>query len=46
VVGSVRATFAWAIAPEDAGDPQRLIARADARLLQRKRELKTRVASL
>jgi diguanylate cyclase (GGDEF)-like protein len=36
-VGAVRATFAWAIAPEDASDPQELIARADARLIQRKR---------
>jgi diguanylate cyclase (GGDEF)-like protein len=39
-VGSVRATFAWATAPHDARDPAGLIARADARLLERKRALK------
>jgi diguanylate cyclase (GGDEF)-like protein len=39
-VGEVRATFAWAIAPEDGTDPERLIERADARLIQRKRDLK------
>jgi diguanylate cyclase (GGDEF)-like protein len=39
-VGSVRATFAWATAPHDARDPEGLIARADARLLERKRALK------
>ncbi len=39
-VGGVRATFAWAIAPEDASDPAGLIQRADERLIQRKRELK------
>jgi diguanylate cyclase (GGDEF)-like protein len=39
-VGGVRATFGWAIAPEDATDPEGLIQRADARLIQRKRDLK------
>jgi diguanylate cyclase (GGDEF)-like protein len=39
-VGSVRATFAWATAPHDARDPEGLIARADARLLERKRAVK------
>ena len=39
-VGGVRATFAWAIAPEDAHDPELLMQRADARLIQRKRDLK------
>lgn len=39
-VGEVHATFAWAIAPEDATDPDGLIQQADARLLQRKSELK------
>jgi diguanylate cyclase (GGDEF)-like protein len=39
-VGRVQATFAWAIAPDDATDPEGLIHRADARLIQRKRELK------
>ena len=37
----VRATFGWATAPEDASDPERLIERADARLIQRKRDLKS-----
>ena len=40
VVGGVRATFAWATAPQDASDPAGLIERADARLIQRKRDLK------
>jgi diguanylate cyclase (GGDEF)-like protein len=40
-VGGVHATFAWAVAPEDATDPEGLIQRADARLMQRKRGLKT-----
>lgn len=39
-VGGVCATFAWAIAPQDAGDPETLIQRADARLIRRKRDLK------
>jgi diguanylate cyclase (GGDEF)-like protein len=44
-VGGVHATFAWAIAPQDAADPEALIQRADERLIQRKRELKvTRAA--
>jgi diguanylate cyclase (GGDEF)-like protein len=37
-VGLVGVTFAWAIAPEDAADPMALVARADERLLARKRE--------
>jgi diguanylate cyclase (GGDEF)-like protein len=40
-VGTIRATFGWAIAPDDAEDSERLIARADARLIQRKRDRKT-----
>jgi diguanylate cyclase (GGDEF)-like protein len=39
-VGEVAATFAWAIAPEDGTEPEDLIARADAQLMQRKRALK------
>jgi len=39
-VGAVRATFAWATAPQDATDPEGLIQHADARLIQRKRDLK------
>jgi diguanylate cyclase (GGDEF)-like protein len=39
-IGAVRATFAWAIAPEDATDPEGLVQRADSRLIQRKRDLK------
>ena len=39
-VGAVRATFAWATAPEDATDPEGLIQHADARLIQLKRDLK------
>jgi diguanylate cyclase (GGDEF)-like protein len=39
VVGGVRATFAWAMAPEEAADPEALVHRADARLIQRKRDL-------
>ncbi|MGH2889626.1 MAG: diguanylate cyclase domain-containing protein [Solirubrobacteraceae bacterium] len=39
-VEAVRATFAWAVAPEDATDAEGLIRRADARLIQRKRDLK------
>jgi diguanylate cyclase (GGDEF)-like protein len=45
-VGGVHATFAWAIAPEDGTDPECLIERADARLLQRKRDLKVAHAAL
>jgi GGDEF domain-containing protein len=44
-VGEVRATFAWAIAPEDATDPEGLIQSADARLIQRKRDLKVATAA-
>jgi diguanylate cyclase (GGDEF)-like protein len=39
-VGGVRATFAWAIAPQEAADPEALIQHADARLIQHKRTLK------
>ncbi len=39
-VGGVCATFAWAIAPEDGTEPERLIECADTRLIQRKRDLK------
>jgi diguanylate cyclase (GGDEF)-like protein len=38
--GGVRATFAWATAPQDATDPAGLIQRADARLIRRKRDVK------
>lgn len=43
--GAVRATFAWAIAPDDATDAEGLIQRADARLIQRKRDLKAASAT-
>ena len=36
-VGPVHATFAWAVAPLDGSDPEALLVRADARLLERKR---------
>jgi hypothetical protein len=36
----VRATFAWAIAPQEATDPEALIQHADARLIQHKQALK------
>ena len=39
-VPSVRATFAWAIAPHDTADPAQLFRLADERLLARKREAK------
>jgi diguanylate cyclase (GGDEF)-like protein len=39
-IGPVGVTFAWAIAPDDAGDPTELVARADERLLARKRDFK------
>jgi diguanylate cyclase (GGDEF)-like protein len=39
-IGPVGVTFAWAIAPDDADDPTALVARADERLLARKRDLK------
>jgi diguanylate cyclase (GGDEF)-like protein len=39
-VGSVGVTFAWAIAPEDAGNPGMLMSIADQRLMARKREKK------
>ena len=45
-VGGVRATFAWAIAPGDATDPEGLMHRADARLIERKRHLKAANATL
>jgi diguanylate cyclase (GGDEF)-like protein len=41
-VGYVGVTFAWAVAPEDAGDPTTLMAIADERLMARKRESKAR----
>lgn len=44
-IGGVSATFAWAIAPEDATDPEGLIRHADARLLQRKRDVKASTAT-
>jgi diguanylate cyclase (GGDEF)-like protein len=44
-VGEVRATFAWALSPEDATDSEGLIQRADARLIQRKRALKAAIAA-
>ncbi|HXD66299.1 MAG TPA: GGDEF domain-containing protein [Solirubrobacteraceae bacterium] len=37
-VGGVRATFAWATAPEEAADPEGLMQHADARLIARKRD--------
>jgi diguanylate cyclase (GGDEF)-like protein len=39
-IGAVGVTFAWAIAPDDADDATALVARADERLLARKREAK------
>ncbi len=45
-VGGVSATFAWASTPEDATDPELLLQHADARLIQRKRELKAVSAQL
>jgi hypothetical protein len=36
-IPGVRASFAWAVAPADAGDGQALLDRADQRLLYRKR---------
>jgi diguanylate cyclase (GGDEF)-like protein len=39
-VDGVRATFAWAMAPGEASDPEGLMQRADSRLIQRKRDLK------
>lgn len=44
-VGGVRATFGWAIAPEDGTDPNALIQSADARLIRRKRDLKATKAA-
>ncbi|MGH2714435.1 MAG: hypothetical protein ACRDM7_11230 [Thermoleophilaceae bacterium] len=35
-------TFAWAIAPDDAGDPAALVHAADERLMARKRDAKRR----
>jgi hypothetical protein len=37
-VGEVRATFAWAIAPQDATEPEELVQRADERLILRKQQ--------
>jgi diguanylate cyclase (GGDEF)-like protein len=39
-VGPIRATFGWAVAPEDSGDPSELFRLADNRLIDRKRALK------
>jgi diguanylate cyclase (GGDEF)-like protein len=39
-IPSVRATFAWAVAPQDTTDPAELFRLADERLLARKREAK------
>ena len=36
-VGAVRATFGWAVAPEDGHDSDELFRRADQRLIERKR---------
>jgi diguanylate cyclase (GGDEF)-like protein len=44
-VGEVRATFAWAIAPDDGTDPDGLVQAADVRLIQRKRHLKAASAA-
>jgi diguanylate cyclase (GGDEF)-like protein len=44
-VTGVHATFAWALAPDDATDPDGLIQRADARLIQRKRDVKAASAA-
>jgi diguanylate cyclase (GGDEF)-like protein len=43
-VGSVAVTFAWALAPADAADPNDLVRVADERLMARKRERRLRVA--
>jgi diguanylate cyclase (GGDEF)-like protein len=43
-VGSVGVTFAWALAPADATDPNELLRAADERLLARKRERRRREA--
>jgi diguanylate cyclase (GGDEF)-like protein len=40
-IGPVAVTFAWATAPDDADDPSTLVARADERLLARKRDTKS-----
>jgi diguanylate cyclase (GGDEF)-like protein len=37
-VGAVRATFGWAVVPDDAADAETLLLRADERLLARKRQ--------
>jgi diguanylate cyclase (GGDEF)-like protein len=37
-IDRIGVTFAWALAPEDASDPDSLVSRADQRLLARKRE--------
>ena len=41
-VGTVGVTFAWALAPDDATDPNELVRAADVRLLARKRERRRR----
>ena len=44
-VDSVSATFAWAVAPDDAADPTELFRLADACLLERKRRVRRGVAA-
>jgi diguanylate cyclase len=41
-VGSVRVTFAWALAPDHAGTPDELVSVADERLMERKRDRRRR----
>jgi diguanylate cyclase (GGDEF)-like protein len=43
-VGSVGVTFAWAITPDHASDPDELVQAADERLMTRKRERRQREA--
>jgi diguanylate cyclase (GGDEF)-like protein len=43
-VGSVGVTFAWALAPADATDPNDIVRAADERLMARKRERRRREA--
>jgi diguanylate cyclase (GGDEF)-like protein len=43
-VDSVRVTFAWALAPDDASDPDALVRAADERLMARKRDRRQREA--
>jgi hypothetical protein len=41
---SIGVTFAWASAPDHAGDPEGLVRAADERLMARKRERRRREA--